>query len=325
LILRGEEEFEKAVSSHRLCYTAGEPARKAVIFYPLLQSGNRPSHFDKDDCMAKSEINKEIIKNAWYTYLTTGNMPRSLHAPWFERKSLRPLIKRIPRSPRCRICYLPFDGVGGYLCRTLLGVEPSTLHPHLCNLCERFATKYHGGVEIEISIMFVDVRGSTAMAETLTAEEFSKKINRFYRAATEVFYRYNGLVEKLLGDEVAGFFVPGFAGPDHARTAVRAGKETLEVMGYARPGGPWIPVGVGIHTGIAYVGSVSAEGGVSNISILGDAVNTAARLTSLAAPGELLMSEETRMAAGWETGTMESRCLNLKGKSKTVDAWAFRA
>ncbi|HUE99640.1 MAG TPA: adenylate/guanylate cyclase domain-containing protein [Anaerolineales bacterium] len=274
--------------------------------------------------MAKPNIDESIIKNAWHTYLTTGNMPPSLHAPWFEHKSLRPIIKRLPKSPRCRICYLPFEGIGGYFTKTLLGVEASTLNPHLCNLCERFATQYHGGVEIEISIMFVDVRGSTTMAEKLSPEAFSKKINRFYRAATEVFYKNNGLVEKLLGDEVAGFFVPGFAGPKYARTAIHAGMETLKAMGYGGASGPWIPVGVGIHTGIANVGSVSADGGVSNISILGDAVNTAARLTALAAPGELLISEETRNAAGLEIENMESRCLSLKGKSKTVDAWALR-
>lgn len=275
--------------------------------------------------MAKPKVDEAIIRHAWHTYLTTGNMPASLHAPWFERKSLRPIIKRIPKSPRCRICYLPFEGIGGYLTRNFLGIQASTLNPHLCNLCEKFATEYHGGVEIEISIMFVDVRGSTTMAEGLSPEQFSRKINRFYRAATEVFYKYNGLVEKLLGDEVAGFFVPGFAGPAYARTAVQAGLEALKVMGYGSPAGPWIPVGAGIHTGPAYVGSVSAEGGVSNISILGDAVNTAARLTSLAAPGELLISEETREAAGLEPAGMESRCLTLKGKSKAVDAWALRA
>jgi class 3 adenylate cyclase len=84
-----------------------------------------------------------------------------------------------------------------------------------------------------------------------------------------------------------------------------------------------MPVGIGIHTGVAYIGSVEAEGGVSNISILGDSVNIAARLTSLAAPGELLISEETRQAAGLQMAGMESRCLSLKGKSKTVDAWAM--
>ncbi|HEX6035620.1 MAG TPA: adenylate/guanylate cyclase domain-containing protein [Anaerolineales bacterium] len=274
--------------------------------------------------MAKPHIDEAIIKNAWYTYMTTGSMPKSMHAPWFENKSLRPIIKRIPKSPRCRICYLPFFGIGGYLTRIFLRVEPSTLNPHLCNLCERFATQYHGGVELEISIMFVDVRGSTAMAENLSPAEFSKKINRFYRAATDVFYRHNGLVEKLMGDEVAGFFVPGFAGPNFARAAVQTGMDTLKVMGYGTSSGPWMPVGIGIHTGVAYIGSVEAQGGVSNISILGDAVNIAARLTSLAAPGELLISEETRNVADLQTPAMESRCLNLKGKSKAVDAWALK-
>lgn len=274
--------------------------------------------------MADSKIPESVIKDAWYTYLTTGNMPVSLHAPWYEHKSLRPIVKRLPKSPRCRICYLPFSGMGGYLFRTLLGVEASTLNPHMCNLCERFATKYHGGVEIEISIMFVDVRGSTSMAERSSPEEFSKKINRFYRVATEVFYKNNGLVEKLLGDEVAGFFVPGFAGPKFPRVAVEAGKQTLKAMGYGGFSEPWIPVGVGIHTGIAYVGSVEADGGVSNISILGDSVNTAARLTSLAKPGELLISDATRQAAELKTDGLELRNLNLKGKSQPVDVWVLK-
>ena len=85
-----------------------------------------------------------------------------------------------------------------------------------------------------------------------------------------------------------------------------------------------MPVGVGIHTGVAYVGSVDADGGVSNISILGDAVNTAARLTSLAAPGELIISEATREAADLITDGMEARTLELKGKSQSVDTWVIK-
>ena len=274
--------------------------------------------------MAKQEIPESVIKHAWHTYFTTGNMPVSMHAPWFEQKSWRLFFKKLPKSPRCRICYLPFDGIGGYFTKTFLGVKASTMHPHLCNLCENFATEYHGGTELEITIMFVDVRGSAAMAERLSLQEFSKRINRFYRAATEVFYRHNGLVEKLLGDEVAGFFVPGFAGSDFSHVAVEAGRETLKVMGYGSPAGPWIQVGVGIHTGVAYIGSVEADGGVSNISILGDSVNTAARLTALAAPGELIMSEATRKAADLPKEGMESRTLNLKGKSESVDVWVWK-
>jgi adenylate cyclase len=275
--------------------------------------------------MADSKIPESIIKEAWHTYLTTGDMPASLNAPWYEHKSWRPLVKRLPRSPRCRVCYMPFEGVGGYLSKIFLGVEASKLNPYMCNLCENFATEYHGGVEVEISIMFVDVRGSTTMAEKLSPEEFSKKINRFYRATTEVFYRNNGWVEKLLGDEVAGFFVPGFAGPDFPRVAVEAGKQALKAVGYGGSSRPWMPVGVGIHTGLACVGSVEADGGVSNISILGDSVNTAARLTSLAAPGELIVSDATLQAAGLKTDGLESRNLKLKGKSESVDVWVLKA
>lgn len=276
--------------------------------------------------MPKSKIPEELIKHAWHTYLTTGDMPASLNPPWFERKTFRPLIKRLPQSPRCRVCYIPFEGVGGYLSKTLLKVEASKLNPYMCNLCENFATEYHGGAEVEISIMFVDVRGSTSMAEQESPEAFSKKINRFYRAATEVFYRNNGWVEKLLGDEVAGFFVPGFAGENFPRVAVEAGRQALKAMGYG--GGkvkPWMPVGVGIHTGLAYVGSVEAAGGVSNISILGDSVNTAARLTALAAPGELIVSDATMQAAGMKTEGWEARCLTLKGKREPVDVWVWKA
>jgi adenylate cyclase len=274
--------------------------------------------------MNGSKITEEKIKNAWLTYLTTGDMPAYMNPPWFERKIFRPLIKRMPKSPRCDVCYIPFEGIGGKISKMFWDVEPSKLNPHLCNLCENFAEEFHGGVELEISILFVDVRGSTTMAEGTSPEKYSKLINRFYRAATEEFYKSYGFVEKLLGDEVAGFFVPGFAGKDHAKVAVETGKRIMKTMGYGSSSGPWIPVGIGINTGVAYVGSVSAEGGATDIAMLGDSVNTAARLTSLAGAGEILINESTRQVAGLRTDGMESRTLMLKGKSQEVNAWALK-
>lgn len=274
--------------------------------------------------MSKSKISKALIKEAWHSYLTTGDMPARMNPPWFERKAFRPLIKRLPHSPRCDICYIPFDGIGGWFSKSFWHVEPSKLNPRLCNLCERYAEEYNGGVELEISILFVDVRGSTTMAEDLSTEEFRSKIDRFYRAATEVFYRNNGFVEKLLGDEVAGFFVPGFAGPKHAKVALDTGRQIMKAMGYGRSSEPWIPVGMGINTGVAYVGSVNAGSGITDISMLGDAVNTTARLTSLAGAGEILISEAARKAADLQPDGMDARNLQLKGKRKTVKAWALK-
>lgn len=274
--------------------------------------------------MTDHKISEELIKDAWHSYLTTGEMPAHMDAPWFERRLFRPLIKRIPKSPRCAVCYIPFEGIGGKLWKMLWNIEPSKLNPHLCNLCENFATEYHGGIELEISMMFVDVRGSTAMAERSSPQAYSKLINRFYRAVTDEFFRSYGFVEKLLGDEVAGFFVPGFAGPDHAMVAVETGKRILKSLGYGSSSGAWIPAGIGINTGVAYVGSVNAEGGVSNIAMLGDAVNTAARLTSQAKAGEILITESARAAAGLSPKGMESCTFKLRGKSEEVPAWRLR-
>jgi len=273
--------------------------------------------------MNERDISEEEIKNAWYTFLTTGEMPPSVNVSWFEHKFFRPIIKRLPKNPRCRICYLPFKGFGGFLFRNFFGAESSKLNPQLCNLCERFADKYRGGAELEIAVMFVDIRNSTAMAEKISAEEFSKKVNRFYAAVTKVFYRNYGMVEKFQGDEVGGFFVPGFTGPGYRKSAVKAAPEALESLGYHSSAGPWIEVGVGIHSGRTYVGSVTTHSGMSDVSILGDTVNTAARLASHAAGGEIIISEDIRKGAGISLDTVVSRRLALKGKTTEMNAWVI--
>jgi adenylate cyclase len=189
------------------------------------------------------------------------------------------------------------------------------MNPHLCNVCENFANKYQGGAEIELSMMFADIRGSTSLAEKMSPTEFSRLIDRFYRVTTRVLYRANALVEKLIGDEVTGLFVPGFAGPNHADTAISAAKSILRETGHADPSGPWVPVGIGIHSGLAFVGSVSAEGGRADITALGDAVNTASRLASVANSGEIVVSDVSQTMAGLNIDGLESRNLELKGRS----------
>jgi adenylate cyclase len=263
-------------------------------------------------------------EHVWRTYMTTGSMPRELGGPWYMRHALRWVARLLPSSPRCRICYYPFRGIGGALARTLLRVEPSRMNPQLCNVCERTAEAFPGGAEIETSLLFADVRGSTTLAERMSAGEFSRLISRFYDAAVTVLVDHNALVEKLLGDEVTGFFVPGIAGPQHARVAVEAGLAILRATGHGDPNGPWVPVGVGVHTGPTFVGAVRAETGQSDIVVLGDVANVGARLASLAGPGEVLVSEAARAAASLSAEGLQSRALQLKGRTEPVTTWALR-
>ncbi len=248
----------------------------------------------------------------WRQQLTEGNV---------RLKRYRPLYGRLPSNPRCVSCHRPFAGIGGAVLRMIYreAMQRSTKNPRYCSGCHDAAAKYPGGAEIELTMLFVDVRGSTTLAEKMDASEFSQLMNRFYEATIGVLVQANAFIDKLVGDEVTALFIPGFTGQEHARKAVDAGVELLRITGHGDPKGPWVPVGVGIHTGMAWVGSiVGASGEAADFTALGDNVNIAARLASEAKQGEVLASEATSEAAGVDTSGLEERQLQLKGKTEPV-------
>lgn len=236
----------------------------------------------------------------------------------------RRLFGLLPRDPRCTLCLSPFEGVGATLVRVLMNKRRSTLNPLMCNACEELLRKLRYGKEMEMSMLFADMRGSTSLAESMNPTEFKDLIDRFYNEATHVLVHSYAVIDKLAGDEVSGYYLPGMVGEDFARKSVQAGLDVLRVTGHADPGGPWAPVGVGIHTGNAYYGAVSSRDGLVEMTALGDAVNIAARLASQAARGELVISERTAQKAGVDTSKLEKRTLDLKGKSEPMDVWVMR-
>ena len=152
--------------------------------------------------------------------------------------------------------------------------------------------------------------------------EYSELIQRFYEAGTKALYAHNAFIEKFIGDGLSAFFAPAFAGPNHAMAAIEAGKEILRVTGHGKGKTPWIPVGVGINTGTTFIGSMRVEGGRTDITILGDPVNTAARLSAISTAGELLIGHRTMEMSGLSEGEHESRSLSLKGKEAPVNVWS---
>lgn len=230
----------------------------------------------------------------------------------------------LPSNPRCKWCNAPFSGPGARLMH-LMGKHPSNFNPNYCNVCDEFARQNIGGAEIELTMLFADVRGSTTLAEQMETGEFSQLISRFYAVATNVLIRHDAFIDKLVGDQATGFFLPGMAGPNHTHSAVLAALELLHATGHADPSGPWVPVGVGVHRGIAFVGAVGSKEGIADITALGDAVNIAARLSSNARPGEILVSEEAYAAAGLSNGNEEMRSLSLKGRAQPVTVRVLHA
>jgi adenylate cyclase len=189
-----------------------------------------------------------------------------------------------------------------------------------------FCEKYPGGTEVEMSLLFVDVRGSTSLAERMSARKYSRMMNRFYKAATKVLIRTDAFIDQFVGDEAVGLYFPLFTGPNHARAAVLGAQELLRAMGYGGDQEPWIPVGVGVHTGIVFFGTISgSEGSVTDVTAMGDNVNTTARITSKAEPGEALVSDAAYTSAGSDFGDLEQRQLELKGKSEPINVRVLQA
>ena len=148
-----------------------------------------------------------------------------------------------------------------------------------------------GGAELDIAILFADVRGSTQLGERLGPTEYASLLNRFYKAATETLIRHDAVIDKLIGDEVMALFIPGFCGPNYVQRAAEAGLALFRALGYHNAETPWMPIGAAVNSGKSYVGNVGSEG-VVDFTALGDPVNTASRLASSAGAGELLLSEE---------------------------------
>jgi adenylate cyclase len=167
-------------------------------------------------------------------------------------------------------------------------------------------------------VLFADVRGSTPLAESMPAADFGKLINRFYTVATDVLVRTNAWVDRLVGDQAIGIYVPGFAGPDHSALALEAARELLRATGHDGPEEPWLPVGVGVHRGVAFVGAVGTKDGVCDITVLGDVPNVGARLSSAARSGEILVSEAANQAGHLHLDGAETCELDLKGKREPV-------
>ncbi len=257
--------------------------------------------------MAKVKFQNKLVDpdTVWLEWFTTS--------AFNVDKRLRRIFRMLPRDPRCKFCNAPFRGVGGITVRALFGKQRSVLNPRFCNMCDEASRRFPGGAEVEMTMLFADIRGSTALSEKMSPTEFSRLINRFYAASTKVIIEEDGLVEKLAGDEVVAFWGAGFAGPNYVRRTVQVAQNLSRVM--ARQG---IPVGIGVHFGIAYFGAMGTAEGLMDISAKGDQVNIAARLASKAAAGEIIVSEQALKAAGIDGRELESRRLELKGISEPV-------
>lgn len=227
----------------------------------------------------------------------------------------RQLYRRLPADPRCRVCLVPFGGVG-----KLLGIRPSRKNTNLCTECMDAAPV--GVHDMEAGILHADLRGFTAWSETQSPSAVSDFLSSYYSVATRVLCEDDALIE-CVGDQVMAIYLPAFPSL-RSRTPevmVRAAARLIAALdsGHTYPD---LNVGVGIHIGIASVGNI-AKGSEKDFTAAGDVVNTAARLQAGALAGQIVVSPEVARQLGELTAGATRIEVAAKGKSGLIDARAL--
>jgi adenylate cyclase len=240
-----------------------------------------------------------------------------LHEYGFNR-AVKALFFALPRGPRCGICGAPFAGVGRWVAGPL-GYRPSRKNPNVCATCVEMAPP--GGMKMQTGVLFADLRGFTARFDEGDAEEASVVLRRFYRCAEDVLFP-EAVIDKLIGDEVMALYLPDLKrdldGEGVPQVMLRHATELLRAVGYGSEAAPFVEMGVGLDFGEAFVGNIGQRA-LFDFTAVGDVVNTASRLQSHAAAGEIVLSD--RVASGLPAAPGERVQLELKGKAAAQTAY----
>lgn len=230
----------------------------------------------------------------------------------------------LPGRSRCKMCYAPLTGLGGWITRRM-GLEPSSRNPSFCNACDGFLKTYPGGAEIDLSILFCDLRGSVSLSASMTPKEFMQLITFMRETIIPVLWRAEGFVLQFQGDSVIGVWPPGFSGKEYASKAVNGSMQLPRALEQTPFKGRALPVGMALHTGRAYLSTVaSLNGDMQEVSAFGFDVNVAARLADSAKAGEVLISEAALKAAHRPIDEDTLRSYELKGVDAPVRATSLK-
>ncbi len=196
-------------------------------------------------------------------------------------------------------------------------VEMVAAHPEEIHL---------GGINQLATILFADIRGFTALSERMAPEKIVELLNEYFTRVTDVIFDHGGTLDKYLGDGVLAVFGAPISKGNDALNAMRAAvaiQRLLLELNRDAPARHWpeLKVGIGVNTGVVTAGNIGSPRRI-DYTVVGDAVNVAARLMSHAAPGQILTTKATVMELGGEFGVTDLPPLLVKGKSEPLYVYA---
>lgn len=176
-----------------------------------------------------------------------------------------------------------------------------------------------------VTILFADVTGFTAMSEKLDPEAVSTVLNDCFKGLISIIYKYEGVIDKFIGDEIMAIFGAPIAHENDPERAIRCAKEMLDYIGRFNSLSPValpVPLGlhIGLNTGIVIAGNVGSDLRM-NYSVIGDTVNLASRLVHLADKDEIVISAETYRSVSSLINVEAPKTVEIKGKSEPVSIY----
>jgi len=177
--------------------------------------------------------------------------------------------------------------------------------------------------DVTATILFADINGFTALAERMPPREVNLILNDFFSRMTDILFQYDGTLDKYIGDGLMAVFGAPMEKEDDAERAIRAAQEMMQALGAMMAGSPEerkFSIRIGINTGIVVAGNIGSPKRM-DYTVIGDAVNTASRLESIAQPNQILIGEETyeRVQGKFNIRSVGPR----KVKGKTLEVMVY--
>ncbi|MBN2802183.1 MAG: FHA domain-containing protein [Deltaproteobacteria bacterium] len=183
-----------------------------------------------------------------------------------------------------------------------------------------------GGQNRTATVLFADIRGFTSMSENMEASDVLHMLNEYFELMVEIAFKHEGTVDKFVGDEIMVIWGAPVSHPDDAQRAVRAAvdmQKTLIEFNKVRvsEGVKPVNIGIGLNTGELVAGYIGSTKTMS-YSVIGDTVNTAARLCSAAKAGQVIVSDATFNKLGEQFESIKLDPVNVKGKAKAINIYS---
>ena len=184
-----------------------------------------------------------------------------------------------------------------------------------------------GGTESDITILFSDIRGFTSMSEKLSPTQIVKLLNKYFQSMIDVVFKYNGTLDKIVGDELMVLYGVPLKNEMDTENAVNTAVEMFKKLDnfnkeITKKGFEPFQIGIGINKGKAVSGNIGSEQQM-NYTVIGDTINLGARLCSHAKSGQILISNSVKDHISEKHNFKKIPSIAVKGKAKPIEVWLY--